>query len=97
MGREFSPVPGEKRMEMNVSVFVPDGWGELLGQAMTAKDIETQEALTQELVRMLHDEAMIIPLWPNIFVYASDGSVQDTGLYETTWIFWTPENARLSQ
>jgi len=97
MGREFSPVPGEKRMEMNVSVFVPDGWEELLGQAMTAKDIETQEALTQELVRMLHDEAMIIPLWPNIFVYASDGSVQDTGLYETTWIYWTPENARLSQ
>lgn len=97
IGREFSPVPGEKHMEMNVSVFVPDGWEELLWQATIAKDIETQEALTQELVRMLHDEAMIIPLWPNIFVYASDGSVQDTGLYETTWISWTPENAWISQ
>ena len=59
---------------------------------------EERIVLTKGLVRMIHDEAMVIPLWSLEWIRVNDGSVHDSNIYETVaWMYWTPEDAWLSQ
>ncbi|MBI4296082.1 MAG: hypothetical protein HY667_03070, partial [Chloroflexi bacterium] len=48
------------KVSTNISLKRPSGWQDLLEQALAASDAETQKKLTQQMVKMNYDEAMVI-------------------------------------
>ncbi|MBW1861180.1 MAG: ABC transporter substrate-binding protein [Deltaproteobacteria bacterium] len=75
----------------------PDGLAELVDKATMARDYDTQVKLTQQCMKMLADDATLLPLWGVRFSYVVDEKIHDTGLAEFHNIIWTPENAWLSK
>ena len=61
-----------------------------------ARDYDTKVKLTRECMKMLAEDATLLPLWGVRFSYVVDDKIHDTGLAETHNIMWTPENAWLS-
>jgi peptide/nickel transport system substrate-binding protein len=76
----------------------PDGFKDLLTQAAVAPDPATGETLSRKVAMMIHDDAMIIPLWSapqNI--YAQQTYVRDANLYTNGSYDWTPSKAWLDK
>lgn len=80
-----------------VSVQRPPGWGDLWSQAVASLDYATYKARTQKLVRMMFDDATILPLWGQMEPFVLARNVHDTGFYSVNYTYWTPERAWLSR
>ena len=78
------------------SMKFPQGFRDLYNQALSTTDIEPEKV--QKVMRLIFDEAMVMPLgdsFPASFIRAG---VHDLGLYTTEdYLFWTPENAWLEK
>jgi ABC-type transport system substrate-binding protein len=84
--------------QIHPSVQRPEGWLELLGEAVAAPDTETRDEIAKQLTRLAYDEVMVIPLylWGNAVVVLP--GVHDLGFYSSNlgW-WWTPGKAWLEK
>jgi len=69
----------------------------VLKETQTTSDSEIQAKETQKAVRMMHDMAMVTPLWAFSSISAMDQSVHDAGLDAGGGRRWTPAKAWLSK
>jgi len=69
----------------------------VLKETQTTSDSQIQAKETQKAVRMMHDMAMVTPLWAFSSISAMDQSVHDAGLDAGGGRQWTPANAWLSK
>jgi len=78
-------------------MFRPIELQEVLTEAEKTPDYETQTSLTQKAVRIMSDEAVVLPLWSYAVINVKHKSLRDPG-YSHAWRGqWTPENAWLSE
>jgi ABC-type transport system substrate-binding protein len=83
---------------MYVSIQRPPGWDDLLGRALAATDPASVRSAAQDLTKMVHDEAMVIPLWWELKPAISQKSVHDNDILKFNSRFrWTPANTWLSR
>ena len=75
----------------------PAGWDDLLLHTLAATDFKSQKERCQKAVRFLSDEAMITPIWIDVWIDAMTKSVHGTGACEIHHQFWTPADAWLSK
>jgi len=84
--------------KMYVSIQRPPGWDDLLGRALAATDPASVRSAAQDLTKMVHDEAMVIPLWWELKPAISQKSVHDNDILKFNSRFrWTPANTWLSR
>ncbi|MBI4296666.1 MAG: hypothetical protein HY667_06080 [Chloroflexi bacterium] len=82
----------------NKSLLRPSGFQDLLQQAITARDLATQKARSQELVKMMANEAMVIPLYSS-----SESVVFQKNVHNIQWYLrwgeavWGPADTWLSK
>jgi len=70
---------------------------EVLTKAESTPDFETQKSLLQKAVRMMSDEAVVLPVWAYAVINIKHKSLRDPG-YSPAYVGqWTPENAWLSE
>ncbi len=79
------------------STLRPPGYAELYAEANMSRDYDTYRDRVRKLLRLLNDDATLIPLWGTAQPHVLDKSVQDTGLYTVTFEYWTPEKTWLSR
>ena len=60
-------------------------FGDLMRKTLAASDPNTYEALTKELVKYIHEEAMIVPLFTADNVAVLNDSVHDAGFFTYAW------------
>lgn len=81
---------------MFVSLKRPAGWQALIDEAVNTIDISIPKV--QAVTKVMHDEAMVIPL-----LYTARGYVVNTRVHDTNhmkfgvWTIWSPEKAWLSK
>ena len=64
---------------------------------MSTPDFKTQESTTKALVKMIYDDATIVPLWVTPTIVVKSKSVKDDNHLVVHNNLWTPENAWLSK
>ena len=79
------------------STLRPPGYGDLLTAAYASRDFDTYRARVQRVVRLIHDEATMLPLWSLLTVRVAAQSVQDPGFYAVHYDYWTPDKVWLSK
>ena len=79
------------------SLLRPEGWKEVLGEALTAKDFQVHKKLTQKAVKFIYDNTMVIPLWevPNYAVHQE--YVYNTNFFTPRIMEWTSGKAYISK
>jgi len=80
-----------------VSLKRPAGLDDLVRQGTKATDGETHKALDQKLIRMMSDEAMLIPLWSKCHFFIMDKSVHGTVADKKLDWWWNPADIWLSK
>ena len=77
----------------------PPGLDELVNRALRATDYKSQKSLSQEAVKVLVDNATVVPLWVGSAVYLLQKNVHDTGFYELggAGFRWTTQKACMSK
>jgi peptide/nickel transport system substrate-binding protein len=79
------------------SAYKPPQWEEKLTATIAQYDETKRVAQVKELLKMMHDDVMGIPLWSSPQLYASDKKIQDAAFGVGHGQFWEPENAWLSK
>jgi len=79
------------------SAYKPAVWEEKLTATIAQPDTEKRITQTRELVKMMHDDVMGIPLWSAPQLYAFDKKTQGANVGVGHGQFWDPENAWLSK
>jgi peptide/nickel transport system substrate-binding protein len=79
------------------STLRPPGYGDLLAAAFASRDLETYKARTQKVVRLIYDEATMLPLWSLFAARITAKSVYDTGFFSVHYDYWTPDKVWLSR
>jgi peptide/nickel transport system substrate-binding protein len=77
----------------------PEGFGDILEQAIAARDVVTAAQFAEKVNMKLYENASVIPLWvaPQQ-IYVQQNYVQDAGLYSTGAQYdWTPEKAWINK
>jgi ABC-type transport system substrate-binding protein len=78
-------------------MFRPPELQKAIGEAERTPDYDRQVLLTKKAVRIISEEAVMIPLWLQAVVNVTHTSVRDVN-YSQAWRYqWTPENAWLSE
>ncbi len=80
-----------------VSMRRPEGLQTLIDQALLARDFDAQATLTQQVLRVVADDAMLLPLMADARLYFLHKGVHDAGLAEVDAFLWNPAEAWLSQ
>ncbi|MFC1532439.1 ABC transporter substrate-binding protein [Thermodesulfobacteriota bacterium] len=76
----------------------PDGFFELLNEALTADDFESQKAANQKVITKIFEEAMVIPYYTFDRCVILRKGVNDTGFLTSGQLsMWRPDNAWLSK
>jgi len=81
----------------NPSIRKPQGWDDLLSKALAATDDTASIRLTQELMKMAHDEVMVIPIFLLPRNTAKQTNVQNDNLTRYDSQHWTPADTWLSK
>ena len=79
------------------SVYKPEGWQEALMKAVNEPDDEKRIEYTKTVCKIMHDEAMAIPLWTAPQITAISPKVHDIQWAEGHGYFWEPQNTWLSK
>jgi peptide/nickel transport system substrate-binding protein len=85
-------------LKIVVSTQRPPGYAEAIKQTVATLDFETMKARTQAVVRVLYENASVIPLFSWSEPVPMEKSVNDTGIAEqNSFHLWTPETCWLSK
>jgi ABC-type transport system substrate-binding protein len=79
------------------SIMRDPGLSDILDKATSTPDPKEKNELTQKVVRMIHDDAVVIPLIVNDQIAVIHNSVHDTGISERNSSVWTPANVWISK
>ena len=86
-----------KYEESNAPVLRPAGYSELVNKAIAAVDDKTKIARSKEMVKMLHDEAILNPMWAGKVFGAKQKYANDSDIGTYNILEWKPENAWLDK
>jgi peptide/nickel transport system substrate-binding protein len=88
--------PGTKDYQYNYSVKRPDGYYDLIDQALATREMEPEKE--QAVINLLYDDVTCIPVYYSPVPYALPDSVHDTGyLTLSNSLFYTPEKTWMSK
>ena len=77
-------------------MYRPAGWQEKIDAAISEPDFDKRTAKIKELVKIIHDEAMSVPLWSQSEIWAMTDKVHiDYGKYHP--YHFDPASAWLSK
>lgn len=79
------------------SAYKPEGWQEALMKAVNEPNDEKRTEYTKKACKIMHDEAMAIPLWTMPQITAISPKVHDIQWAEGHGYFWEPQNTWLSK
>ena len=79
------------------SVYKPEGWQEALMKAVNEPDDAKRITYTKAACKIMHDEAMAIPLWTEPQITAISPKVHDIQWAQGHGYFWEPQNTWLSK
>jgi peptide/nickel transport system substrate-binding protein len=71
------------RSDSNVYQFMakPDGSDALIAQAKSARNPAAANKIKQQIIKLIYDDATMVPLWDVLRIAVVDKSVQDTGWF----------------
>jgi ABC-type transport system substrate-binding protein len=76
----------------------PAGLQSMIDQALVIPDFDAGKAAVQNVVKTIHDNAMVVPLYAAKNVVAQQPNVRDSGFYSTGHVaLWNPGKAWLSK
>lgn len=87
----------DERGIYNKSMIRPPGFQEAIENAIASFDPVKRKEHVQTIVKMMYDEAMIVPLYVYPQIFAMQKNVHDTGLCEVGKFLWTPADTWLSR
>jgi ABC-type oligopeptide transport system substrate-binding subunit len=79
------------------NLYRPTALQETLQKAETVPDLKDQKSLIQKAIRMMSDEAVVIPLWSRSELYVHDKSVHNLGFNGGRRGQWEPAGTWLSE
>jgi peptide/nickel transport system substrate-binding protein len=79
------------------SVLRPDKYKETILKAVTERDTKKRNALYREATKIITDNAVVCPVYVHSLMAAKSPQVQDTKLYDTWPVKWSPQDAWLSK
>jgi ABC-type transport system substrate-binding protein len=85
------------RSTSGISMLRLPEWDDMAKAADSALDLPIQKALTQKLVRMASDEAVIVPLWTTSVCSVLYKSVNNHNINRWSGSLWTPADTWLSK
>ncbi len=71
----------------NASVLKPPEMGELLAQGQKETDLDKLATYVQGVVRILHEQALTVPIWVTYMVACESANVRDTGICDEARCF----------
>jgi ABC-type transport system substrate-binding protein len=91
-------LPAEYNTPLLVSTQKPPGYAEAIAQAVATRDFKLLKTRTQAVVKILYDNATVLPLYSLCDPIAMDKTVHDSGLggFISAYL-WTPEKVWLSK
>ena len=91
-------LPAQYTTPLLVSTLKPAGYAEAIAQAVGTRDFNLLKARTQAVVKMLYDNATVLPLYSLCDPIAMDKSVRDSGFGGVKSVYlWNPEKVWLSK
>lgn len=87
----------DERGIYNKSMIRPPGFQDAIEDAIAEPDNDKRKEYVQKCVKILYDEAMIVPLYTYPQIVAMQKNVHDTGLCEVGKFLWTPADTWLSK
>ena len=91
-------LPAQYTRPLLVSTLKPPGYAEAIAQAVGTRDFSLLKARTQAVVKMLYDNATVLPLYSLCDPIAMDKSVRDSGFGGVKSVYlWSPEKVWLNK
>jgi peptide/nickel transport system substrate-binding protein len=79
------------------STLRPATYGDLLAAAQASRSFESYKERVQKVVRLIYDEAAMLPLWSLLAARVTAKNVHDTGFFTVHYDYWTPDKVWLSK